>query len=487
MLRTALSARVVAGVLAFAAIAAAVAASLLLRRRDNAAAVSTAIGGTVFPELGDDAVAVRTSGLPAGGKGAFAMRDFAQGERVGFYRCQVGVNTAGDYGWQLNATHSCDGEAIPRRNPMRYVNSIALLDTCGLQNVKMRLAESDPRRPEGDSLISYVATRRIRRGEELLVDYGALYFMTRPSLLAVGARYECGASAIQLASMRGDVDAVRALLKGLERDAATAAVNERGSFGWTLLMEAAAVGAGNVARLLIQHGARVNDKGALSIASHNRQVEVVQILLQEGARVDQAKSDGATPLFVASEKGHAEVVRVLLKEGARVDQAKSNGATPLFIASQDGHTEVVRLLLKEGARADQATSDGAAPLFVASEKGHTEVVRVLLKEGGAPVDQAFSRNGATPLFVASKEGHTEVVRVLLQQGARVDQAAANGVTSLIIASYSGNVEVVRVLLREGARADQATPDGATPQLVARQQGHAEVVDVLRQHIGSVGS
>jgi ankyrin repeat protein len=43
-----------------------------------------------------------------------------------------------------------------------------------------------------------------------------------------------------------------------------------------------------------------------------------------------------------------EVVRLLISEGADKENAASNGATPLLIACSKGHVEVVRLLLSEG-------------------------------------------------------------------------------------------------------------------------------------------
>ena len=55
------------------------------------------------------------------------------------------------------------------------------------------------------------------------------------------------------------------------------------------------------------------------------------------------------PLWKASHDGHVEVVRVLIDTGALINQARYDGATPLFMASQNGHLDVVRLLIDVGA------------------------------------------------------------------------------------------------------------------------------------------
>ena len=58
---------------------------------------------------------------------------------------------------------------------------------------------------------------------------------------------------------------------------------------------------------------------------------------------------GATLLYMAAEHGHLEVVRALLEAGADLNQANTDGDTPLCIAAQCGRKEVVRALLEAGA------------------------------------------------------------------------------------------------------------------------------------------
>ena len=64
-------------------------------------------------------------------------------------------------------------------------------------------------------------------------------------------------------------------------------------------------------------------------------------------RLDGAKdgaTDGTTPLHIACEEGSVDVVRLLLDNGAEVDRANECGDTPLFIAELMGHSAVVALL-----------------------------------------------------------------------------------------------------------------------------------------------
>ena len=95
-----------------------------------------------------------------------------------------------------------------------------------------------------------------------------------------------------------------------------------------------------------------------------------------GAKVDQARNDGVTPLIVSSQNGHAEVVKLLLANGAKVNQISNHGFTSLFISREYGHREVVRQLLDHGANVDEAANDGGTALIVSSGYGHREVVKL---------------------------------------------------------------------------------------------------------------
>ena len=142
------------------------------------------------------------------------------------------------------------------------------------------------------------------------------------------------------------------------------------------------------------------------------------LLLDKGADINAAKTDGAIPLYIAVEMGHLEIARLLLDRGANSNAACTDGATPLLIAAQKGHLEVVRLLLDRGANSNAARTDGATPLHIAAQKGHLEIARLLL-DRGAQINAART-TGATPLHLAALNGHLELVKQLVVQGANRD-------------------------------------------------------------------
>lgn len=76
-------------------------------------------------------------------------------------------------------------------------------------------------------------------------------------------------------------------------------------------------------------------KTALFYAVHNtssEQVNIIRVLLENGAKVNEADMFGKTPLHYAAEIGKSRCIPILLRKGASVDARDKNGKTPLDLA-----------------------------------------------------------------------------------------------------------------------------------------------------------
>ena len=260
-----------------------------------------------------------------------------------------------------------------------------------------------------------------------------------------------------------------------------------------------------IAKLLVESGADVNDKDndikhhtALTCAAGAGNLEMVEYLLQLGADIS-GKGHTApkkSPLRAAAEGGHIAVVAKLLQEGATIDETK-----PLHGAAGTGHSNVVRLLLDAGAPVDgdkkQTWKRDTAPRmnqceFTALQKaaagGHLQVVEILL-EAGADVNVLASDYGRTAVQAAAGSGSIDIVKRLLVAGASVNEPAPNGGrTALQAAAECGNLAMVEFLLDAGAQTETNVAYPTIPAIVlASQEAHLAVLQRLLEHMNTQDS
>ncbi|MDE5580404.1 MAG: ankyrin repeat domain-containing protein [Treponemataceae bacterium] len=120
----------------------------------------------------------------------------------------------------------------------------------------------------------------------------------------------------------------------------------------TVLMKALVCYAPDVARLLIEMGADVNEKDDQGMTALMRAddlpTDITTLLIAHGADVNARCNDGRTALMFAVNHHATEAAGLLIKAGAYVNVQDNDGITALMIAEECGATEMIELL--EAAR-----------------------------------------------------------------------------------------------------------------------------------------
>jgi hypothetical protein len=115
-----------------------------------------------------------------------------------------------------------------------------------------------------------------------------------------------------------------------------------------------------------------------------------------------------TALGAVAAHGHLEAVRLLLDKGAELDIAGSNGLTPLMAAAATGQLEVVRLLLARGAAVDAAdVHEGMSAFHCTCLHGEPDCAEALVRAGCNV--SACSTDGLTGRQLAESQGHAAVL------------------------------------------------------------------------------
>ena len=171
----------------------------------------------------------------------------------------------------------------------------------------------------------------------------------------IDARNIAGSTALYLAAEKDRGQAIAVLL------AAGANLNLAGRSDERPLAAAAYNGAETAVEALLARGAQVDatdatGKTALAYASATGWAKIAQRLITAGADVNRRQGHGTTVLGWAA--GHpedvgeaqaVEMIRLLLANGARIEDADDRGRTALMVAAETGHAESAEALLAAGA------------------------------------------------------------------------------------------------------------------------------------------
>lgn len=181
-----------------------------------------------------------------------------------------------------------------------------------------------------------------------------------------------------------DASTVRTLLRVVDPNG----LNPVG--GEPALVLAAREGAMNVLTVLLAHpGVRVdaaamNGNTALMMAAYKHNGPAVEALLAKGAAVNRP---GWTPLHYAAASGDDAIARLLLQHGAKVDAVSPPGSgafTPLMMAAREGHEATALFLIDAGANPRLRNSEGLDAAQIAERGDHKSIAAAIRSRMAAP-------------------------------------------------------------------------------------------------------
>lgn len=216
-------------------------------------------------------------------------------------------------------------------------------------------------------------------------------------------------------------------------------------------------------------------KGLLNVALIEQQKEVVDLLLERGAHVNE-RCAGMYPLHVTTQK-FPEMVDVLIAKGACVNSiTKKEGATPLHIACIMGNEPACAALLAHGALLNARDHQHRTPLHKAAWQGDMAVATQLLQAGASLNVSDHER--ATPLMIAIAKEHKDIALEFIKQGAQLNRQTDSGDTELHYAVRNYDEDVFKALLAAGANPNVVNNEWQNALYVAAQNGCVDAVKAL---------
>ena len=206
----------------------------------------------------------------------------------------------------------------------------------------------------------------------------------------------------------------------------------------------------------------------LTEALKSRDVARVRHLLAAGADANE-KVRGDYPLNIAATIGPAEMVTILLEAGAGLEQPGREGFHPLHNAVIFGGKEIVALLIQKGAVVDAKEKLGRTPLlsFAATGGSDIEIARMLLAAGAGPgIVSAKEDDSYAILHYAAETGNLKLAELLIAAKVDVNYRDPNGDSALHFAIVSERLEIMRLLIAHGADVNTVNRRGERPLFMA---------------------
>jgi serine/threonine-protein phosphatase 6 regulatory ankyrin repeat subunit B len=326
-------------------------------------------------------------------------------------------------------------------------------------------------------------------------------------------RGACGTSPLIETCYHGQLDAVTALIRKIDRADRKRSLNHKLEYGFSPLMTAMLGGNEDIIELLRREGASLGDlEGQVFLRARDGDAEALKKINFEEVDLNARDRNGWTALMVAAREGYEGITKILLDAPVKTPvktshQSRDGKTTALMEAAINNRTEVLGLLLSKTERDNNVETRA---LVESAANGHAEVVRLLFNKGKVSIDGLPS--GRVPLVEAAMRGHLQTVQILLELGANKEKQSRDGLTAimaaqlhkhdrvverliesgceaglkeirLLMAASEGKVDEVERLLTQSnpARLNARDEQGRTALMRACKEGHQSVVEVLLEN------
>jgi ankyrin repeat protein len=171
-----------------------------------------------------------------------------------------------------------------------------------------------------------------------------------------------------------------------------------------------------------------------------------RVIMRAKVNARDKSANGISPLHAAVENGNLEMIQFLLDHGAKVNIRDSDKRTPLMMMDGDATEEILDLLVRYGAKMQLADKEKNTVLHHLVQNTSNESLIAMLINLGVSVN-AVNKSGQTALMLAAGNDNEESVKKLLESGADVNLLDREGRSAWDVA---GTSEVRRMLETYGA-------------------------------------
>lgn len=288
--------------------------------------------------------------------------------------------------------------------------------------------------------------------------------------LACAAQAEKNSNVLHQAANQNDRKTLKSLLKNGFN------INALDASGRTALFIALDAKHFKTADWLITQGTDLSLKDA-------SQQSVLHLAIKQGSKAiafrlifsdynpNEIDINGISVLELAAQKGWADVVEILIDKGAKSSASKPAHQLPAYLAGKKGYIKVVKRLAKYQTPKPFILAFYATPKVFQEEllKNNQQLSNLLL-----PTKETF-------LHLASYGNNRKLAKFLIQSGININQQDDQGQTALHTATQQGHVQFARLLLKNGANHEILNKKGELARDIANTQKNTKLIKLFSIH------
>ncbi|KAL4799944.1 ankyrin repeat-containing domain protein [Aspergillus venezuelensis] len=251
-----------------------------------------------------------------------------------------------------------------------------------------------------------------------------------------------------------------------------------------------------IVKLMLDHGAQANEpcdraSSPLHVAAMGAPVQIINLLLEEGAESSGLDGHNMTPLGHIgrcsswSNSLHTLKVKALISGGASLTVSPSSTVELIIRAIESKWPECLRLILDSPEVRNDEFPRHNVLFMAAAALGDVSKMKLML-DSGLISDVDFQVAGNTPLHIALRWQQKEAVELLIPLVKDLDACDGWGCSALFIALGSKSEEIIRLLLplatANALQVKELTRNRSTPLEVAIHTQPSHVLEVIMQRL-----
>lgn len=215
----------------------------------------------------------------------------------------------------------------------------------------------------------------------------------------------------------------------------------------------------------------------LKIAMSNKDIKMVEILLDYGADINSDNYNRDHALYQATEINSKDLVESILLHDPDETFQHDNSRTALFNAVYHNNIEIVKLLANPDV-IDIGSSWRDYPLNMALNKNFIDVAKILIQCSSTYTFSIKNCDGETSLHIASRKGLDEFVKFMLEDNTDIDIKNIHGNTALHLGTLNNHITTVKLLLEADANYELLNNNNETPKIIAEIYGYQNLIDLF---------